>query len=154
DWRPPELTEALKTADDVWFELPIDPATEAETLRLATQQGLQSPDESLFKGLSGSCAQRVLRVAKSYGADPAPLARLRPWLAEVMLGGAAFRKAGAEGQEGVEKAIAAAAPPTAKRRAFETAAEQIDILSGGPPSEQNASLCETAKEMEDTPDEF
>jgi uncharacterized protein YbaP (TraB family) len=154
DWRPPELTAALKNADDLWFELPIDPATEAETLQAATQQGLLPPDQSLFKQLSGPCAKRILRVSRAYGADPATLDRLKPWLAEVMLSGAAYKRAGADGQDGVEKAIAAAAPATAQRRAFETAAEQIGILSGGEAAEQTASLCETAKEMEDTPDEF
>ena len=35
DWKPPPLARALTAADDLWFELPIDPATEAETARLA-----------------------------------------------------------------------------------------------------------------------
>ena len=35
DWRPPALERAVSSADEVWFELPIDPATEAKHLRLA-----------------------------------------------------------------------------------------------------------------------
>ena len=154
DWRPPALQAAVRGADDVWFELPIDAAAEQETLRLAGQLGLLPPDQSLFKLLPPADAERLLRVAKAYGADPAVLDRMRPWLAEVALSGAAFRRAGAEGQDGVEKAVSAEVPPTAARRAFETPREQIGILAGGAWDEQVASLAQTLKEMEDTPDEF
>ncbi|MDB5446427.1 MAG: hypothetical protein JWQ97_1744 [Phenylobacterium sp.] len=154
DWRPPALVQALKRADDIWFELPIDPATEAETTRLAGQLGVLPPDQSLFKMLPAADAQRLSRVAQAYGADPAVLDRLKPWLAEVARGGAAHKTAGAGGEDGGERAVAAEVPPTARRRAFETPREQIDLLAAAPPAEQMASLRETLKEMEDQPDEF
>ena len=44
--------------------------------------------------------------------------------------------------------------PHATRRAFETSAEQIALLSGGLRTEQIASLHETLAELEDQPDEF
>ena len=154
DWRPPALAKALKDADDVWFELPIDPATEAETARLAAEQGLLGPNESLLKMLPPVEAQRLMRVAAKYGADIATLDRLKPWLADIALSAAAYKKVGADGQDGVEQAVAAAVPPTAQRRAFETAAQQINILSGAGQAEQIASLSETLKEMEEKPDEY
>jgi uncharacterized protein YbaP (TraB family) len=95
-----------------------------------------------------------MRVAKAYGADIALLDRLKPWMAEVVLSGAAFRKAGAAGQDGVEKAVAAEVPPGAAKRAFETPREQIEILAGAPMAEQIASLRETVREMEHDPDEY
>ena len=52
DWAPPVLDQALKAADDIWFELPIDTQSEAETGQLATQAGLLPPDGSLFRLLS------------------------------------------------------------------------------------------------------
>ena len=82
------------------------------------------------------------------------LDRLRPGRAEVVLGAAAYRKAGAGGDDGVERALAAQVPPTARRRAFETPREQIDLLAGAPPSEQIASLSATLKEMENEPDQY
>ena len=146
--------QALAHADDLWFELPIDPSTEAETGRLAAQMGVLAPDQSLFKLLPPEESARLSRVAQAWGVDPALLDRLQPWLAEIALAGAAYRKAGAGGEDGVEKTIAAAAPPTAARRAFETPQEQLSILSGASQAEQVASLAETLKEMEEHPDEF
>jgi uncharacterized protein YbaP (TraB family) len=154
DWRPPELARALKQADDVWFELPIDPATEAQVTRLATEQGVLPADQSLFKMLPAPDVTRLVRVAGTYGADPAVLDRLRPWLAEVALSGAAYKKAGAGAGDGVEEAVAAQVPSTATRHAFETAQEQIDILSGAPLAEQIRSLRQTVQEMEDDPDAY
>lgn len=154
DWRPPPLAEAVKAADDVWFELPIDSATETETAQLAARLGLLPPDQSLFKLLPPADAERLMRVAKLYAVDLAVLDRLQPWLADVALSGAAYQKAGAGVQDGVEKAVAAQVPASARKRAFETPREQVEILAGAPRAEQLASLSETIKSMEDDPDEF
>lgn len=154
DWRPPPLTQAVQAADDVWFELPIDASSEAETAQLAGQLGLLAPDQSLFKLLPPADAQRLMRVAKLYAVDLAVLARLKPWLADVALSGAAYQKAGAGVQDGVEKAVAAQVPEHARKHAFETPREQVEILAGAPMAEQIVSLSETLKQLEDEPDEF
>ena len=154
DWQPPALKKALAGADDLWFELPIDAETEAETGRLAAQLGVLPPDQSLYKLLPDNVSARLSRVAETYQVSPALLDRLQPWLAEIALAGAAYRKAGAGGDDGVEKAISAAAPATARRRAFETPADQLAFLSGAPMKEQVASLSETLQEMEEHPGEF
>jgi len=152
-WAPPALTAALKDADDLWFELPIDPATEAETSQLATANGVLAPDESLFRLLGPKDAARLQALAATYGVSTVLLDRLKPWLAEIALASGAYRKAGADAASGVEEAISAMAPK-ARREAFETPAEQIGLLSGGSLEEQLISLRETMKELEDTPGEF
>jgi uncharacterized protein YbaP (TraB family) len=154
DWEPPILMRALADADDLWFELPVDASTEAETGRLATELGVLPPDQSLFKLLPAKDAQRLTRVAAIYDVSPAVLDRLQPWLAEIALAGGAYRKAGADAASGVEKTVSAAARPQAGRRAFETPAEQIAILSQAPRNEQIASLRQTMQEMETKPDQF
>jgi uncharacterized protein YbaP (TraB family) len=154
DWQPPALKSALAHADDLWFELPIDPQTEAATSQLAAQLGVLPPDKSLFKLLPAADAARMQRVAAAYDVSPALLDRLQPWLAEIALAGGAYRKAGAGGDSGVEKTVAAAAPADAARRAFETPEQQLAVLADAPMADQIASLSETLKEMEDEPDEF
>jgi uncharacterized protein YbaP (TraB family) len=154
DWEPAALKRAIAHADQIWFELPVDPAAEADTARLATTLGVLPPDQSLFRLLPKVDAERMARVAQAYGASPMLLDRLKPWLAEIALAGAAYRKAGAETGLGVEQALATEAPAAAQRRAFETPAEQLAIFADTPMPEQLASLHETLQELEDKPDEF
>ena len=154
DWKPPALDAALKSADDLWFELPIDPMSQAETARLAMQTGLLPPDKSLSALLTPADAARLARVAARYGVDLPLLDRLTPWYAEVAMAQAAYLKGGGAADAGVEQTLAAQAPPELPRRAFETPAEQIALFSGSPLKEQIASLRETLQEMETKPDQF
>lgn len=154
DWRPPALTAALNDADDLWFELPTGPEVEQESARLAGEKGVLPPGQSLFAKLPAADVARMLRVADAYGVDKATLDRLEPWLAELALAGAAFRRSGAGLQDGVEKAVEAAAPPSAARRALETPAEQLAIFDEAPEADQLASLRETVREMDEDPDAF
>jgi len=153
-WVTPKLRQELQDADDIWFELPIDPQSEAETATLATQSGVLPPDGSLFKQLSPEDSALMARDAAAYDVSPALLDRLQPWLAEIALAGGAYHKVGADAGSGVEKTIAALATPKAERKAFETPAEQIAMLAGGSRDEQVASLRETLHDLEDHPDEY
>lgn len=153
-WRPAALDAALARAEDVWFELPPGPATDQEVARLAATTGILPPDQSLFELLPPDDAKRLMRVASGLGLPPANLARLEPWLAEVALAGAAYHKAGASSDNGVEKAVDAAAPPSALRRALETPAEQLRLFDQAPLAEQIASLRQTVGELEDNPEAF
>lgn len=153
-WEPPALIKALGRANDLWFELPIDPQSEALTGQLAAQYGLLPEGQSLLALLGPKDAQRMTDVAMAYGLAAPFLDRFQPWLAEIALAGGAYRKAGAGSQTGVEKMIAAAVSPKAKLEAFETPQEQIGILAGGAMPEQLASLRETLTEMETEPDAF
>jgi uncharacterized protein YbaP (TraB family) len=154
DWTPPALDRALKAADDIWFELPIDAESEAATAMLATKAGVLPADQSLFKMLPPADSELMSKVAAAYDVSPVLLDRLQPWLAEIALAGGAYRRLGADAASGVEKTIAAMATPKARRRAFETPAEQVALLSSGTMDEQMASLRQTLHEMDEKPDEF
>jgi uncharacterized protein len=153
-WRPQALVRALARADDVWFELPVDPTTADASVKIAAKLGVLPEGQSLHALLPAADSERLARVAQAYRVSPQLLDRLRPWMAELALAGAAFRRAGAATDDGVERAIAAAAPKTARRRAFDTPAEQIAVLAETPLAEQIASLSQTLKDMEDRPDEY
>ena len=155
DWRPPALTSALKTADDLWFEISTDTDTQAEVATLAGAKGVLPPGQSLFKLIPTADGARLLRVAKLYGVNPASLDRFEPWLAEVVLAtsvDATLNKASAE--QGVEKSLAAAAPPAVRRRSLETPAEQIGFFDETPMPEQIVSLRDTLREIETNPRHF
>ncbi|HLZ75751.1 TraB/GumN family protein [Phenylobacterium sp.] len=154
NWTPPVLERALKAADDIWFELPIDAQSEADTATLATQAGVLPPDGSLFRLLSPQDSALMSKVAAAYDVSPVLVDRLQPWLAEIALAGGAYRRVGADANDGVEKTISAMATPKARREAFETPAEQIGLLSSGTMAEQIASLHETLQEMDEKPDEY
>jgi uncharacterized protein YbaP (TraB family) len=154
DWKPAKLDRALKAADDVWFELPVDPASEAEVARLAAAHGVLPPGQSLSKMLDPPNAARLARVAQSYGASLPLIDRLEPWFAEVVLAVSLYTRSGGEASFGVEKTVSAALPAAAARHAFETPAEQIALFDGAPMAEQIASLDETLGEMEDDPNQY
>jgi len=151
DWEPPMLKRALAVADDVWFEIPLDDASSLTATRLATEQGLQGPGESLSNELSLTSRTRLAKVAQGCGVSIEGLDHLRPWLAEITLSLAVYRQAGAVQEEGVERQIAASVPASVPRRSFETAEQQIGFLSKAPLPDQIASLEETLGELDEGP---
>ena len=152
DWRPPELAEALAKADDVWFELPINDATEVEAARLAQARGMLPAKETIWMHLTPAQGERLRQVAERLHIYVPALEHMRPWLAEVTLSVIADGLAGATSSDGVEHQLEALAPPTARRHAFETPAQQIDFLAGAAMSDQIASLEQTLEELEKEPD--
>jgi uncharacterized protein YbaP (TraB family) len=154
DWRPAELNQALARADDLWFELPIDPTSEARVGQLAAAKGVLVEGKSLSRLMSRDGAKQLAVAAERLGVSSAGLDRLEPWFAEVVLAGAEFRRVGADASSGVEKQVAATAPASARRRAFESPEEQIAIFDSAPLSEQVASLEETLREMQTRPDAY
>ncbi len=154
NWRPARLDAALARADDVWFELPYGPELTDLSARLARQAGVFPPNRSLFRMLKPADAQRLSEVATVYGVDLSVLDRLEPWLAEVSLAEAAYRRAGASSLAGVEATLASAVPVRAQRRAFETAEQQIAMLDTPPYRLQIASLMATVAELDEEPDSY
>jgi uncharacterized protein YbaP (TraB family) len=154
NWTTPALQGALRDADDIWFEVPMDAASEQQVAQLAATHGVLPPDKSLSALLGPKGAADLAAAADRYGASMAVLDRLQPWLAEVALASAVYARAGGDSASGVEKTLAAAAPPTAARRAFETPAEQIALFDGAPMAEQIASLEETLRDLRDDPDQY
>ena len=149
DWLPPEVSESLAKADDVWFELPMDAANQARVGELARDRGTFPTGESLSGALGAARWARLTRDAATVGVPPAALDRLRPWLADVVLSLALDGLDGASGADGVEARIAALAPSDAQRRAFETPDQQIELLAGAPALDQIAGLTSTFGDIED-----
>jgi hypothetical protein len=150
-WEPPALKAALGRADDLWFEIPLDDASNLTATRLAAAEGMQAPGERLSAELSPAGRARLAKVAHSCGMNLDGLEALRPWLAEITLSLAVYSQAGAAPDGGVERQIARTASRAVPRRAFETAAQQIGFLSGASMTDQIASLEETLDELDSGP---
>lgn len=154
DWQPPALKEALGKADDVWFELPMDPASQLAGVEVVRTKGLLPPGESLLSKLTPAGRERLARLAPKLGISLEQFDRLRPWLADVTVGILDMQQKGAGAADGVEQSIAAIAPPNAQRRAFETAEQQIGFLADAPEADQLASLEDTLRQIEEEPDAY
>lgn len=153
-WRTPALDAALKGADDLWFELPVDDAAQQASAQMAQQRMYLPPGQTLDGQLSKAGRARLRRLAPRLGLSAAQLQPLRPWIVEVTLTVAVAQRAGATHGGGVEQAIAADPNLTAQRRAFETVEQQVAMFADAPPREQAASLEQTLKEIEDDPSSY
>ncbi len=150
-WRPQALDAALAQADDLWFELPVDPETEAQAAMLAMRYGALPPGQSLYAQLPAESRERLTRLAARHGLPPNLLDRLKPWFAEVLLASAAFAEAGADVEQGVEKQVSLTAPAMLERRALESAEQQIALFDAVPMDEQWANLIDTLEQLEEDP---
>ena len=153
-WRTEALTSALDAADELWFEIPIGGADDARAARLLLAKGELARGDSLAAHLPPVMLRRLDGDAAGLGLRPETLATMRPWLADATLSIAADARSGALASEGVERQINAWAPPAAKRRALETAADQIGVLAGGAMDEQIALLGVTLDEVETKADRY
>jgi uncharacterized protein YbaP (TraB family) len=151
DWRPAALDAALKDADDLWFELPIDGGASREAAQLAVARGILPLGETLSSKLSRRGRARLKKTAARLNLPMAALDRMRPWLADLTLGVAQLAKGGANGSDGVERTLSLSAPATAQRRAFETPEQQIAMFADAPDKEQVKALEHSLREMRNAP---
>ena len=150
DWEPPTLKTALAQASDLWFEIPIDPASALGAQQYAIKRGLLPDGQTLSAELTPTDRDRLANAAKICGLPVTLLDRLRPWYADLALSVASFRLADAHAESGVEQ-ILSAANPTVPRQAFETVVEQIGFLADVPEKDQIDSLRETLGEVSTGP---
>ena len=148
DWMPRALADGIAKSDEVWFELPMDSATQKRVGRLARERGSFGPGESLSASLTVDQRGRLARDAAKVGLSSDSLDSFKPWLADVILSLALDEKSGAGGATGVEARVHAIAPDPTRERAFETPEEQIAFLADGPPEEQIAGLESTFDDIE------
>ncbi len=152
-WFTPALARDLAEADAIWFEIPIDTAGQAEAGRLALQYGRLPAGRTLSATVGPTIWAKLEGAAAALHVSPEAFQPLKPWLAELTLSVLDFEGEGARSDLGVEQQLAKAAPPTIRREAFETIAEQIGFFADASMTEQVQSLNETLDEIHDDPDE-
>ena len=153
EWRDEALSNALTNATELWFEIPLGGEADARAARLLQAKGRMPHGDTLSAHLSPDLLRRLNIDATALELNPSALETMRPWLADATLSIAADMKSGADTSEGVERRIDGWTPLTAKRRALETAADQVGVLAGGATDEQIAMLSVTLDEIE-APDRY
>lgn len=154
DWRPKALDAALQGADDVWFEIPIDAASQLAASQAAIKRAMLPEGQSLGAMLEPATRARLARVAEAHNLRPAHLDKLRPWMADLVVSQSFVDKRGARASAGVEKVISGGLPDGIERKAFETPDQQIAMLAGAPVKAQIAMLTETLRAIEEEPEGF
>ena len=147
-WEPPRLKQALASADDLWFEIPIDPASNLAAGQAALAAGMQPPGQTLSAQLTPADRARLAKAAAACGLSVEGIDRLLPWFADVTLSVTSYRLSGADVDDGVERQIATEASASLQRRALETSAQQIGYLAAAPMHDQIASLRETLDDID------
>ncbi len=154
DWQPDALKSAIAHADDLWFEIPFDDASRLSASQSLLQRSLLPQGQSLTALMAAADVERLKRVATTLGQPLASFDRMAPWMADVAISQAFVDAHGGDESSGVEEVLNREAPAGARRRAFETADDQISTLADAPRAEQLASLAETLRSVEEEPGDF
>ena len=154
DWRPRGLDASIKEADDVWFEIPMDAASQQSAGRIAGSLGPLPNGETLRPMLNDKTRARLERIAPELGLSVSQLDRLRPWMADLLLSQMFAQKQGGTQAQGVEAVLQAEVPASASLKAFETAEQQVRMLAEMPVKDQVAGLAETLRQIEEEPESY
>jgi uncharacterized protein len=135
EWKSPKVTEALKSATELWLEIPNVSNQEkavAEMLPLMVQKGM-APDKPLSGRLSAEEFTQLQDMGKTIGLPPEALNVMRPWLAAMIISTAPLNKAGYLPGAGVEAILETQAKAEGDQlRGFETIAQQISFFADLP----------------------
>lgn len=130
-WGGPSSEAALNAAEEVWTEVEMTDATQAQAQMLMLQRGMAPADRPLSSWLSEEENARLNAALERLNLPAGSLERMQPWLAALTLAVLPMIQAGYDPEQGVDRSIDAIADAAGKnRRALETIEQQIGFLSG------------------------
>lgn len=151
-WRRDAVEDAFAASGRVYFEIPMDTASQRESAGLLFRLGANPPGVTLSSRLSADGVARLKRVATKLGVEPATLEPLRPWLASVILSVRLIIVGGGDPEAGVERILARRAAIEGKSlAAFETPQEQVRLFAELAPEVEAALLENGLRQIEDEP---
>lgn len=146
-WGGPAAEKALAEAAEVWTEVEIDPARDAELAPVVARYGLDG-SRTLSSQLSPARAKQLRDVAASLGLPMATVEQMRPWYAGLTFSILPMMRAGYDPAAGVDRNVDRVAEAAGKRmRWFETGEEQIRFLAGFDDALQVEMLEDTLDEV-------
>jgi uncharacterized protein len=154
-WRTPEMDEAFKSANRIWFEVDIDsPQGKSELERLVRLRGvIPAGEPRLLERLDGRTAAQVRRAAAANELPDAYLNDMRPWLASLTLITRMIQRMGYDETRGVDRVLSNEAALRRKDvRYLETVGQQIESLAGASETVQIEELRFGLKELDEDPE--
>lgn len=146
-WRNARIDSALASADELVVETDVEDAE--ATNALTARYGLQPEGQRLSESLDAPTQERLSRVSRSLGIDPASLEPLRPWLAALRLSFTFATRQGHQQQAGVETVLLADARAQGKLITYlETPEQQIRTLADLSPADQVRFLASSLDQIE------
>jgi len=147
EWRNARIDAALAAAEELVVE--TDAENAEATNALTARYGLQPEGQRLSDALDAPARERLARVSRSLGVDPASLEPLRPWLAALRLSFTYAVREGHQQQAGVETVLLAEARAQGKTITYlETPEQQIRTLADLSPEDQLRFLAASLDQIE------
>lgn len=148
DWFDKRIATAFSASDILVTEIPMDPASEAELVKLTQTKGLLPTGTTLRGLLTPDQLQTYTTAMGKIGFPPEAFDPLKPWLAALTIGLMPLIQQGYSTDSGVEKVLMAkdVAKPTG---ALETAEFQLGIFDGMSNEAQIAYLMEAAEGVDE-----
>ncbi len=126
DWGGDNAKAALASADELWTEMDLTPEAQAQVQTIVLSLGL---GDDLSTRLTAEEYERFSTLVRRYGMAPEAVNMMKPWLAALTLAVLPMMEAGYDPEAGVDEAVNAEAGAHVRRRAFETAAQQIGFFA-------------------------
>lgn len=131
DWGGPNAHAALAASEEVWTELEMSAAADAQSAAEAMRLGAAPADRPLSSRLTADQNVAVGAALTRLGAPATMAEQWQPWFAGLMISIMPIMRAGYDPGAGVDRQIDAAADAAGKRmRWFETSAEQLTFFAG------------------------
>lgn len=148
DWGGDNAKAALAESEELWTEMSLGAESKARAQAVALQMGM-SPERPLSTRLTPEEYARFADVTQRYNIPAANFEPMKPWLAALTLAVLPMLQAGYNPDAGIDEAINSAAGEGMRRRAFETAEQQIGFFANMSDDAQVEFLRDAIKEADD-----
>lgn len=129
DWGNDRVRAAITESQEVWTEIEISPAADAQAQQLAMQLGAAAPGRPLSSWLSAEENTQLGAALTRMGIPAAALEGQEPWIAALTLSVVPMMQAGYDPASGVDRQVDAFAETGGKTmRTFETIEQQLGFF--------------------------
>lgn len=143
DWGNDRVRAAITESQEVWTEIEISPAADAQAQQLALQLGAAAPGRPLSSWLSAEENAQLATALTGMGIPTAALEGQEPWIAALTLSVVPMMQAGYDPASGVDRQVDAFAETGGKTmRSFETIEQQLGFFDNMAPEAQREMLRE------------